>query len=325
MATARTRSSRDEVVRIKKALMGSAGRYIDRASAAQADLPQNLRGGDSRAAGNVLGAVIDRATQRRFIEVVSNNQAALKAALEKSKANAIRNSRAALKTLNAAAAGRVKGLATLPDVPTTGGNPQYDLQNTPFLIWPTNSVDLEASEIIPVNSFAKFRTSIGKNKSFYGDVKFYYLWSNPNNKFALININGYVIFNGHCFVGVGGGNFPANRSATVGLTGSLQIFEWWNQPATSPPAQPDQKVDALKLRVTANGWAEAGAIDARDFFRGFDLRYTLMIVPPFGTVVVAVTAAVVCGTGIDSGHAEADFASGAFQVGSPAVLFTILT
>jgi hypothetical protein len=70
---------------------------------------------------------------------------------------------------------------------------------------------------------------------------------------------------------------------------------------------------------------EAGAVDARNFFRGFDLRHTLMIVPPLGTVVVAVTAGIVCGTGHDSGHAEADFASAGFQVGSPAGLFTILS
>jgi hypothetical protein len=326
MATPRTRSHDDNVARIRKMLTGSIGKQIDRASAINTALPETLRHKESRrAAAKALGAVVDRSTQRQLGDIMANDQAALQAALETSKAAAMKGSRGALKILNAAAAARVKGLAALPAVPTTGGTPQYDLQNTPFLIWPTNSVDLEASEIIPANSFAKFRTRIGTHKSFYGDVKFYYLWTNPNNKFALININGYVIFNGHCSVGVGGGNFPGDRSATVGLTGALQIFEWWNQPPTSPPSQPDESVDALHLRVTAFGWGEAGAVDARNFFRGFDLSHTLMIVPPFGTVVVAVTARVVCGTGEDSGNAEADFASAGFQVGSPAVLFTILS
>lgn len=37
------------------------------------------------------------------------------------------------------------------------GSPQYELLNKPFLIWPSNSVDLEASEIVESNSRAKFR------------------------------------------------------------------------------------------------------------------------------------------------------------------------
>jgi hypothetical protein len=204
-------------------------------------------------------------------------------------------------------------------------SPQYHLLNTPFLIWPTNSVDLEASEIVPANSWAKFRARIGTNRSFFGDVKFYYLWDNPNDKFAVINADGYSIFHGTAFVGVGGGNFPANRSASVRLTATLQIFEWWNQPPTSPFVQPDQSAEILNLRVSAGGFFEVGAIDLRNVFRGSDLRHTLMLVPPRGVVVFAVTTAASMGTGQDNGLAEIDFASGEFMVGSPAVLVTVLT
>jgi hypothetical protein len=50
-----------------------------------------------------------------------------------------------------------------------------------------------------------------------------------------------------------------------------------------------------------------------------------MIVPPNAVLVFTVTAAVALSTGSDSGLAEVDFASGAFQVGSPAVLVAILS
>ena len=156
-------------------------------------------------------------------------------------------------------------------------------------------------------------------------MKFYYLWRNPKDTFSVINVDGYAIFHGYAYVGVGGGIFPGDRMASISVDGSLEILEWWNQPPTQPPAQPDQSVNVANLRVTAYGWSEVGAIDARDIFRGYDLRHTLMLVPPSATLVFTVTAAVSCATGSDSGLTEVDFASGAFQVGSPAVLVAVLS
>jgi hypothetical protein len=48
-------------------------------------------------------------------------------------------------------------------------------------------------------------------------------------------------------------------------------------------------------------------------------------VPPQATIVFVVVASVRCTTGDDSSNAEADFASGALQVGSPAVLLATFT
>ncbi len=166
---------------------------------------------------------------------------------------------------------------------------------------------------------------IGEGKRFYGDVKFYFLWSNPKDKVAVINVDGYAIFHGYAYVGVGGGIFPGDRMASVSVDGRLDILEWWNQPPTQPPTQPDQLVNVASLRVTAYGWSEVGAIDAREIYRGYDLRHTLFLVPPFGTLVFTVTAAVSLSTGSDSGFAQIDFASGAYQVGSPAVLVAVLS
>jgi hypothetical protein len=314
--------TRDELARVKKSLTGALGKRLDRANALQAQEAERLRNADSRrAAAKLVAPLVDRTTRRQFAELLEADRAKLENAAKTARANAIRNSRANQRVLAAAAAQRLKPFQNAAGL----GSPEYELLNTPFLIWPTNSVDLEASEIIPANSFAKFRASVDDGRDFYGDVKFYYLWTNPRNKFTVINVDGYVIFNGHLFVGVGGGNFPGDRSASAQATGTLQILEWFNQPPTSPPQQADQTAIAAKLRVSAPGFAEVGAIDAKDVFRGFDLRHTLFIVPPLATIVFVVVAAVSLGTGEDSGNADADFASGAFQVGSPAVLVTTLS
>jgi hypothetical protein len=315
-----------DVSRIKKMLSGAEGKRLDRISASQSSIPERLRNKDSRqAAAKLLAPALKQSglTAKQFDGILSKDKAKLEATLKKSKAAAVKNSRSVQKVLNAAAAQRLKAFEAVAAVPPTVGSPEYHLLNTPFMIWPTNSVDLEASEIVPSNSWAKFR--VRTENDFYGDVKFYYLWSNPKDTFAVINVDGYVIFNGHAFVGVDGGLFPGDRMAEVIVTGRLDIFEWWNQPPTQPYAQPDQSANALTLKVTAYGFSEVGGLDAKDVFRGYDLRHTLMLVPPFGTIVFAITAAVSCGTGDDSGLTEADFASGAFQVGSPAVLVTVLS
>ena len=207
-----------------------------------------------------------------------------------------------------------------PTVPS----PEYHLLNTPFLIWPTNSVDL-GLELVPSNSFATVPRPDRDQSVVPGRCEVWIISDNPTDKFAVINASGYSIFHGTAFVGVGGGNFPGTGPPRCGWTASLQILEWWNQPPTSPFAQPDQSAEILKLSVSAGGFFEVGAIDLRNVFRGSDLRHNLMLVPPHGVVVFAVTTAASMGTGQDSGNVEIDFASGEFMVGSPAVLVTVLT
>jgi hypothetical protein len=315
------------IQKIKDRLTGRDGRRLDKERAAQAREPDRFRSPDSRrAAAKLLSPTrTDRATAKAFAALLAEDEARLAAALKKARTDAVRNSRTAHKGLKAQAASRVKALQGLVGAPAAAGAVQYELLNKPFLIWPSNSVDLEASEIVPSNSWAKFRARITKGKVFYGNVKFYYLWRNPRDAFAVINVDGYAIFHGYAYVGVGGGFFPGDRMAGVSVDGQLDILEWWNQPPTQPPAQPDQSVKVASLKVTAYGWSEVGAIDGRDIYRGYDLRHTLMIVPPSSVLVFTVPAAVTLGTGSDSGLAEIDFASGAFQVGSPAVLVAILS
>lgn len=312
--------------RIRKALTGAEGeRLAKREAAAARDFDDG--GAKARRAGGRLArkSLAAGKAAGRFEKLVTAQLARAAERSRKWKAAAIKGSAAGATLLDGRRASLIRSLEVLAETDPTVPSPEYHLLNTPFLIWPTNSVDLEASEIVPSNSWARFRARIGSHKSFFGDVKFYYLWDNPTDKFAVINANGYSIFHGTAFVGVGGGVFPANRAASVKLTASLQILEWWNQPPTQPFSQQDQSAEILNLKVSAGGFWEVGALDLRNVFRGSDLRHTLLLVPPRGVVVFVVSTAVVLGTGDDDGLAEVDFASGDFMVGSPAVLVTVLT
>lgn len=77
--------------------------------------------------------------------------------------------------------------------------------------------------------------------------------------------------------------------------------------------------------MSAFGFGDGGSIEIRDSFRGDDLRHTLLIVPPLATLIFTVVAEVSASCGSDSGLVEFDFLSGGFQVGSPAVLVTLLS
>jgi hypothetical protein len=317
--------TRSEIARIKKMLTGPLGKRLDKANAAQADLPRRLQNKDSRReVTRLLAATVDRSTVKKFAEIVEQDRARLEARLKKIKAEAVRASRDRQRTLRTAAAQLVNGwqaVAQLLDESQIG----HVLLNIPFLISANSSVELEQFQIIENNSFAKFRTRVENPDDFFGNVNFFYVWTNPKNTFEVINVAGFVMFNGHCSLGVGGGLFPGDRQASVTVEGRLDILEMFNDPPTSPLAQPDQTVTALQMRETAFGWGEVGAVDARDLFRGLGLTHIQMVVPPLATIVFGVVAAVSCGTGEDSSNAEADFASGAFQVGSPAVVLATLT
>lgn len=315
----------NEISQIRKALAGATGLQLEKAMAAQQEPPLTLRSTSSQKAGtSVLAAHFKGSDmEKKFADILVRDEADRTAALKRAKAAAIKKSRANLAVLKSQAARRVQDLNRLAALPAVEGSPKYHLLNKPMFILPSRTISLDESEVIPAKSFAKFQGRTERN--FRGDVQFWYLWNNPNNRFSVINVDGYIIFNGHGYVGTDGGVFPGARSAGLTVNGRLNILEWENQPPTQPIPQPDQSVEALKLSVSALGFGEVGAIEARDIFRGYDLRHTLLVVPPLATLIFTVVAEVSASCGSDSGLAEFDFSSGGFQVGSPAVLVTLLS
>jgi len=314
-----------EISQIRKALAGATGRHLEKAIAAQQAPPLTLRSARSqRTAASVFTAQLKGTdVAKKFADILARDEADRAAALEKAKAAAIKNSRSHLAVLESQAARRVKDLDRLTALPAVEGSPKYHLLNKPLFILPSRTIALDESEVIPSKSFAKFQGRT--ERSLRGDVQFWYLWNNPNDRFSVINVDGYIIFNGHGYVGADGGIFPGARSAGLSVHGRLNILEWENQPPTQPVSQPDQSVEALKLSVSATGFGEVGAIESRDVFRGYDLRHTLLVVPPRATLIFTVAAEISASCGSDSGLVEFDFSSGDFQVGSPAVLVTLLS
>ncbi len=317
--------TKTETARLRKLLSGPVGKHLDKASAAYAP-PLRVRDKDSRRqARRLLAATVDRSAAKTFAALVEQDRAKLDARLEKIKADAVRASRDRQRAPKAAAAQYLNEWQHAVHLPLDPGQIGHILLNVPFDISPGGDAELEQSRIIENNSFARFRTRVENGKAFNGEARFSFVWVNPKTTSEVINISGFVIFNGHCALGTGGGIFPGDRKASVTVQGRLEILDVSKNPPTSPPGQPDQFVTALTMSEDTSGWGEVGAVAAKDLFRGFGLNHAQMIVPPQATIVFVVVASVRCTTGDDSSNAEADFASGALQVGSPAVLLATFT
>src|SRR5262249_50145610 len=156
-----------------------------------------------------------------------------------------------------------------------------------------------------------------------GELNFSFVWQNPSDRFALANVDGYLILSGFCQAGSDGGFFPGDRQSSLTIDVRLDILETWNQPPTSPLPQFGQSQNAITLKTDTGGFGDPGAIEFTNLFRGYDLRYELFIVEPNGIAVFNTTVAVSFGN--SDGTIIADFSNGELHVMSPFVLVAVVS
>ncbi len=205
--------------------------------------------------------------------------------------------------------------------PGTVANPPRILLNVPFMIAGTSGVTDQSSQIVPSNSSAKFRFQSSQAQGL-AQMNFFYSWINPKQKFAVINANAYLVFSGHCTVHSEGGFFAGNRFSSLKIQGTVHPL-LSGQDALVPMGISSPTQVVLTLSTTSGAMFDDDSNKSASVFRGVDLQEALLLVPPLGEVVFQVSAEVSFSNG--EGRITADFASGDFQVISPAVLVTILT
>lgn len=253
---------------------------------------------------------------RREINALQAKQAAKTAATEAKRAKlAIKAGRDRKAQLAAAVSQRVAAFQALAavDVPNA---PRY-LVNTPFEISATG-LTLSSSAVVPSNSWAKFRlekTNTSQRRT--GSVVFKFIWQNAGDKYAVINVHGYFILHGHCYVWSDGGIFGGDRTAGITVKAAMTVTDW-----TNPPNLQLGRTDVTGLKIetdTGTIWDDSDE-DMADIFRGYDLSQELILVPPRTSIGLVMSAELTYYVGQDSGIVQANFADGAFMVGSPAVL-----
>lgn len=276
-----------------------------------------------KAVAKAMAAHIEGITPlRRELDALQVKSAAATMATEKKRAaTAVKRGRARKPILAGMISQRVRAFEAFTGAVTVPGAQRY-LVNTPIEIV-GSALNFQSFAIVPSNSWVKFRmekrnTSQRRSAS----VIFRFVWDNTQDKYVVINVNGYFILHGHCYTYSDGGIFGGDRAAGINIKPTLKVIDWTNEPFLTLGTQ---QIDGISSQVnTGTVWDDA-AEDPEDVFRGYDLDKSLILVPPRTSVGLVMSAEIDYYAGKNSGIVQANFADGAYMVGSPAVLVTVVS
>ena len=275
---------------------------------------------NQRAAGQLFESFLTKIgfETEKFEKIRAQNLAELRGISEKQHKDAITESVPANQVLRNSTLARLK---TIEQLGTTIPSPYYILLKTPIFIIPSHDFILDSSQVAPLDSWGKFK--IASETTGTDVLSFYFLWTNPSDKYAVINVDGFLIFNGNWNAGQNGGLFAGDSYGDLEITANLRLYEWWNQPPTQPTVQPDQTIEVLNVSNDQDSWDNLGEVDAGAVFRGHDLKYGLFVMPPQGSVVIEVAATIQYWC--QNGGISVDFESGDFEIACPFVSIAILS
>jgi hypothetical protein len=186
--------------------------------------------------------------------------------------------------------------------------------DTPFLIWSIPLIDIADSAAVPFGSWAKF--DFKSSQSGTQKVGFYFYWPNPYGDYAVINAATFMSATGHLRSHAPWG--LGKNTSEVMATALFNLWFGWPTGVTSS--------------TYASAWlGRSGAlstfligpdVEGTSISQGVSLDTTMFAVPPNDVVVFEVALEIDYDN--DSGNIDADFASGAFQIACPVVVFSLL-
>jgi hypothetical protein len=203
--------------------------------------------------------------------------------------------------------------------------PGYEVVTTPFIIWPTHGLQLVNSHIEPWNNTANI---LGEWKDLSGNenLRFIFVWQNPRDAWTIINAGTYLQLNGQCDEFEQGG-FLSGSVSDLTVMALLNVWEWWNQPPTSPYSQPTQSQIVVSFGADGGGFLSdlgGGNVVSRDVNGNYDLSRSLFLLPPNGVAVFEVMLQFTY-ENYDGGMVQVIFEGGNYQVMCPAIVIAILS
>jgi hypothetical protein len=203
--------------------------------------------------------------------------------------------------------------------------PAYEVEETPFLIWPTNGLEFVDSHIEPWNNTAKIRAEWSDSEG-NENLRFIFVWRNPSDSWAVVDVVSNLTLKGSCDAFAEGG-FLFGSLNTVFVKAVLNVWEWWNQPPTTPPPQATQTQNVLALGADGGGFLSlfgGGSVESASASGSYDLRRTLFTLPPGGVAVFEVMLEFAY-YNLDGGMIQVGFAYGDNEVKCPAVAIAVLS
>jgi hypothetical protein len=194
----------------------------------------------------------------------------------------------------------------------------------PFIIWAQPSNILIDSRVSRLESLAKIRLRKEASDFHVEDtVSFYYVWENPSNNPALVNVETYIVYKGFVEAGLYR-NIILPQEGFLDVRATLRIFEWWNQPPTQPVRNGTQFTFPVSLTVHSGGFWDPGDSQFTYVLDGFDPKYNLFTMPPKGVAVFDVET-LILGSYFGKGLALVDFAFDDYFILCPYLQLEILT
>ena len=207
-------------------------------------------------------------------------------------------------------------------------NFNYVIIDTPLFVLPSQDINLVSTSLAPWNNVAKinaeWNTPYPDNG--FDDLSYIFVWENPNDRDLVVNVESYLMVNGFCDVfaeaGPGPRSFWGDKFTDLDIAVDLNVYEYWNNPPTSPSNEPGQGTYALRLSADGGGIFGLGGYNSGAASGNYDVVYKTFLVPPHGVAVFEVVLDVFHRT--EGGYIDVDFASGNFQIMCPAVVIAIL-
>lgn len=152
-------------------------------------------------------------------------------------------------------------------------------------------------------------------------LSFGFPWQNPPDRFAVVNVSGFILLNGFCSVFSDGGFLPRQRFSLLHVETDLIIHELWNDPPTGPTEQPTQNKVALVVECDSGGFIAAGGANGESLVRDFWLYYDQLVMPPKGVALFEVACSFY--SEMVAGQTQSDFSFGGRQLICPGVLVAL--
>jgi hypothetical protein len=254
-------------------------------------------------------------------KMIADNQSERRRLLEKEKANAQKVLPRIEDTFRQGINGRLEALE-LANSPIINP-PTFIVLDAPLFIRAHPHNILTASHIEPRNSTAQMRYSNDQDGEYDAFVSFHFQWENSSpNPVLLANVASHLIVKGYWEVDAYNSLFGLDECFVIGGA-ELRIFEWWNQPPTSPLTENGQS--ALIVDLDVKGPAAGGGAQNTKYkwvFKGYDVKkYSSFIVPPNGLVVFEVTLD--SGGEINGGLVDISIEGGDYSVLCPFLQFEV--
>lgn len=301
---------------LKKAILAAEAERLKHPAAFRPDRAQRATLQKSqRESEKVVSGLLKKAglDLKQFQAMQEQRGAELERMVAKHKADALRLAAQRKDTLYSSVAAQSKSLGELGARSDFFPYPTFTLDK-PFLIWSIPLTDIADSAAVPLGSWAKF--NFKSSGSGTQKVGFYFYWPNPYQDYAVINAATFMAASGHLRSHAPWGYWTNTSEVTATAVFNL----WFGWPT------------AVTSSTNASAWlGRSGAlstpfigpdVEGTSISSGVSLSTTMFAVPPNTVVVFEVTLELDYDN--DSGNIEADFASGAFQIACPVVVFSLL-